>query len=148
IRFELDQYINLRPVKLYPNVKSPLTGLNALDFYVVRVNTEDDYNGMGTVFYKDEDSFEKSLSVHRKNYDDDFNITASFSNDDAYSMCLGLLSRKNTERVMEYSFDLAKHKEQNRVTAVDKSNVLPEFYSLWREEFLKTAKRYPEIETE
>src|SRR5699024_9291434 len=88
IRFELDQYINLRPVKLYPNVKSPLTGLNALDFYVVRENTEDFYNGMGTVFYKDEDSFEKSLSVHRNNYDADFNIKASFSNDDDYSMSL------------------------------------------------------------
>ncbi|MEN1967903.1 isocitrate/isopropylmalate dehydrogenase family protein [Lentibacillus sp. N15] len=148
LRFELDQYINLRPVKLYPNVTSPLKDVDTLDFYVIRENTEDFYNGMGTVFHNGNDSFERSLSVHRNSYDADFTMKASFSEDDDYSVSLGLLSRKNTRRVMEYSFNLAKRKGKSRVTAVDKSNVLPDLYSLWREEFIKTANKYPEMVTE
>ena len=50
IRFDLDQYINLRPIKLYPNVESPLKRNVPIDFYCVRENLEDFYNGMGAIF--------------------------------------------------------------------------------------------------
>ena len=58
---------------------------------------------------------------------------------------MGIITRKNTERTMRYAFDLARAKGKSKVTAVDKDNVIPFMYGLWREVFEDVAKEYPEI---
>ena len=69
IRFELDQYINLRPVKLYPNVETPLRdkGPEDIDFIIVRENTEGLYSGMGGVQYAGT-PHEVSTQIHCTTY--------------------------------------------------------------------------------
>ena len=82
IRFELDQYINLRPVKLYPGVETPLRdkGPEEIDFVVVRENTEGLYSGMGGIQYKGTPQ-EVSTQVH-------------------------LTTRFGAERAIRYAFEL------------------------------------------
>ncbi|MEM3400158.1 MAG: 3-isopropylmalate dehydrogenase [Candidatus Micrarchaeia archaeon] len=124
LRFELDQYINLRPVKLYEGVPCPLVGKGPKDvnFYVVRENTEDFYVGIGGNFKK--------------------------GTRDEVAMQIGITTWKGCERVIRYAFELAKKKRMKRVTSVDKANVLTNVYDLWRRVFTEVARDYPRIETE
>lgn len=149
LRMELDQYVNLRPIKLYPNVESPLKNLDNLDFYMVRENTEDFYNGLGDIIRNSKDSKnECTLSLKRDLYEAQFNIQSSISNFDDYAFNVGMISRKGAERVIRYAFELARNKGKNKVTSVDKANILPQMYGLWREAFDKVSKEYPDIQTE
>ncbi len=61
---------------------------------------------------------------------------------------IGVLSEKGSERIIKYAFELAKKKEKNKVTAVDKANVLSHVYNFWREIVEKISKQYPNIEHE
>ncbi|MBI4399941.1 3-isopropylmalate dehydrogenase [Candidatus Micrarchaeota archaeon] len=124
LRFALDQYINLRPVKLYDNVPCPLAnkGPKDVDFYVVRENTEDFYVGIGGTFRE------------------------GFEEESAYQ--IGIATRKGCRRAIKYAFELAKRKKRNRVTMCDKANVLTHVYGLWRRVFAEVAKDYPNVETE
>ena len=67
---------------------------------------------------------------------------------DDYAVAMGVITRQGAERAMRYSFELARAKGKKKVTAVDKVNVLPHVYGLWREVFAEVARDYPEIETE
>lgn len=147
IRFALDQYINLRPVKLYPNVTCPIKGVDNLDFYIIRENSEDMYNGMNRRILKGDLNSKICMGVQRELYNADFEVMPKFDKEDDYAISLGLLSRKNVERVMKYTFALAEEKGKDKVTCVDKINIFPEFYKLWEDEFYAEAAKHPQIST-
>ncbi|MEA3403364.1 MAG: 3-isopropylmalate dehydrogenase [Armatimonadota bacterium] len=124
LRFELDQYINLRPVKLYPGVETPLKGKGPedIDFIVVRENTEGLYAGVGGTVRKDT---EHEIAVQEAVY-----------------------TRMGVERCIRYAFETASRREEKSVTLVDKSNVLTYGHDLWQRAFAEVAEEYPDIETD
>jgi 3-isopropylmalate dehydrogenase len=121
-RFELDQYINLRPVKLYPGVETPLRdkGPEHIDFVVVRENTEGLYAGAGGVLKKgtpDEVAIQESINT-----------------------------RKGVERCVRYAFEFCKKRNKmNKLTLCGKTNVLTFAFDLWERTFREVAKEYPGI---
>ena len=146
LRFYFEQYVNLRPVKLYPGVPCPLKGKGPehINFYVVRENTEDFYVTIGgRTKGRSKSALEVMRSIYAAKFDLDINV-----DQDEIAYQIGVISRKGTERVMRYAFELARAKGKRRVTSVDKANVLSHIYGLWREIFEKVAKDYPEIQTE
>ncbi|MCF7873885.1 MAG: 3-isopropylmalate dehydrogenase [Candidatus Omnitrophica bacterium] len=125
LRFELDQYINLRPVVLYDQKYCPLDlGQNQkIDFTVVRENTEGLYCGAGGFL--------------RKDTTDEVAIQESIN------------SYKGVERCIRYAFEYAKNKSKDKkVTLCGKTNVLTYAFSLWQRVFDKVAKDYPELKTD
>jgi 3-isopropylmalate dehydrogenase len=125
LRFELDQYINLRPVKLYPGVDCPLKNKTPehIDFVVIRENTEGLYTGAGGVLKKgtpDEVAVQESINT-----------------------------RKGVERCIRYAFEYCKkRKKMNKLTLCGKTNVLTFAFDLWERAFYEVAKEYPEIKTD
>ncbi|MEW6592310.1 MAG: isocitrate/isopropylmalate family dehydrogenase [Candidatus Hadarchaeota archaeon] len=146
LRFYFDQYINLRPVKLYPGVPCPLKGKGPehVNFYVVRENTEDFYVAIGGRAGKGTKAKHEIMrSIYKVKFDLDIDVDG-----DELAYQLGVVSRKGAERAFRYAFELAVRKGKKRVTSVDKANVLSHVYNLWREVFQKVAGDYPNIETE
>jgi 3-isopropylmalate dehydrogenase len=122
VRFGLDQYINLRPIKLYPGVDTPLKdkGPEHIDFVVVRENTEDMYVGTGGWTH--------------------------YGTPDEVATQVAIYTRKGTERVIRYAFDLARERnKKNTLTMVDKSNVLTYGHDLWVRTFADVGKEYADI---
>jgi 3-isopropylmalate dehydrogenase len=122
LRFELDQYINLRPVKLYPNVETPLAGKGPqdIDFVVVRENTEDLYVGVGGFFKK--------------------------NTPDEVAMQEMVATRKGVERCLRYAFELTRKRDRMRkLTLCAKTNVLTYAHDLWWRAFNEVARDYPDI---
>ncbi|MGI5835545.1 MAG: isocitrate/isopropylmalate dehydrogenase family protein [Chloroflexota bacterium] len=148
LRFHYDQHVNLRPIKLYPGIDSPLKGKDPgdIDFYVVRENSEDFYISLGDHF--DGNRHETELTLNRRLYKAKFEIEAEVSPPQKLGFHLGAITAAGTERAARYAFELARKKGFRRVTAVDKANVLIEMYELWRETIDKVAADYPEIELE
>jgi 3-isopropylmalate dehydrogenase len=124
LRFSLDQYINLRPVKLYPSVDCPLKdkGPEDIDFIVVRENTEGLYTGSGGYL--------------KKGTKDEIAIQESIS------------SYKGVERCLRYAFELAKTRDRKKLTLCGKTNVLTFQFDLWQRVFEQMAKDYPEVKTD
>jgi len=126
LRFELDQYINLRPVKLYPNVDCPLKdkGPADIDFVVVRENTEGLYGGMGGFQYKGTPQ-EVSTQVH-------------------------LTTRFGAERAIRYAFDVTRKRNKMRqLHLVGKTNVLTFVHDTWWRAFNEVGEAdYPDIKRE
>ena len=122
IRFALDQYINLRPVKLYPGVWTPLRdkGPEDIDFVVVRENTEGLYAGVGGIL--------------RKGTADEVAIQEMIN------------TRKGVERCIRYAFQSAQERSQKKLTLCDKANVLTYAHDLWRRTFQEVGEEYPEVE--
>ena len=123
LRFRFDQYINLRPVKLYPGVQTPLAGKGPddIDFVVVRENTEDLYCGMGGF-----------LKKH----------TA-----DEVAMQTAVYTRKGCERCIRWAFDYTrKRNRKKQLTLVAKTNVLTYGHDLWWRTFQDVAKEYPDVQ--
>jgi len=146
MRFYFDQYVNLRPIKLLEGVWCPLKDKTPedIDFVVVRENTEDFYVGIGNKL--DPGKSQNHLEVLRELYTVKFDL--DIENDDEIAYQIGVMSRKGAERVIKYSFELAKKRGDTRVTAVDKANVLSFIYNFWREIVEETSNQYPEIEHE
>jgi 3-isopropylmalate dehydrogenase len=123
LRFELDQYINLRPVRLYPNVPCPLAGKKPedVDFVVVRENTEGLYTGMGGVQYQGTPQ-EVSTQI---------NCTTRFG----------------AERCIRYAFDLCRRRASPKkmLTLVHKTNVLTYAGGTWTRAFQEIGREYPDI---
>jgi 3-isopropylmalate dehydrogenase len=125
IRFELDQYINLRPVKLYEGVDTPLKnkGPEEIDFVVVRENTEGLYTGAGGVLKKgtkDEIAIQESINT-----------------------------RKGVERCIRFAFAYTKKRNKNKkLTLCGKTNVLTYAFNLWDRAFNEVAEEYPDIKTD
>ena len=147
-RFYFDQYINLRPIRLYKGVPCPLKDKNPEDinFYVVRENTEDFYVGIGGRF--NARTNQDHLVVLRKLYKAKIQVDFNLEAEEEMAYQVGLISRPGTQRVIKYAFELAKKKNLKRVTSVDKANVLTNIYGLWRDIFEEVSSQYPDIETE
>ena len=121
-RFGLDQYINLRPVKLFPGVESPLKDKTPadIDYVVVRENTEGFYAGAGGGFKVD--------------------------TPDETTIQTAINTRKGVERCLRYAFELAG-KRRGKVTLAGKTNVLTYAFGLWDKVFnMIGEKDYPDIE--
>ncbi|MBU0672444.1 MAG: 3-isopropylmalate dehydrogenase, partial [Candidatus Margulisbacteria bacterium] len=126
IRFALDQYINLRPVILYPNVDTPIKdkGPKEIDFVVVRENTEGLYAGTGGYL--------------RKGTPDEIATQVSVN------------TRKGVERCLRYAFEYTKKRNKRKqLTLVGKTNVLTYAFDLWERAFHEIGQKdYPEIKRE
>jgi len=127
LRFQLDQYINLRPVQLYPGVETPLAGKGPkdIDFIVVRENTEDLYCGVGGFLKKN---------------------TA-----DEVASQTAVYTRKGCERCIRWAFELTRKRNNpkgKRLTLVAKTNVLTYGHDLWWRTFQDVAKEYSDVEAD
>ncbi len=125
IRFAFDQYINLRPVKLYNQAFCPLKGKEEkdVDFVVVRENSEGLYKGMG--------------EFKNKNTPDEVAIQLSYN------------TRRGVERCIRYAFEFTRKRNQRRkLTLCGKTNVLTYAWDLWQRVFDEVAKEYPDIQTD
>lgn len=122
LRWDLDLYVNLRPIKLYDTKLTPLKDRKPEDinFTVVRENTEDMYIGIGGFF--------------KKGTLDETAITNV------------LYTRKGVERIIRYAYELTRRRNgKKRLTLVDKANAVTS-HDLWRRVFLEVGKEYPDIE--
>jgi len=125
LRFRFDQYINLRPVKLYPGVETPLAGKKPedIDFVVVRENTEDMYAGVGGFLKK--------------------------GTPDEVALQTAVYTRKGCERCIRWAFNFTrKRNKRKRLTLVAKTNVLTYGHDLWWRTFQDVAKEFPDIQTD
>jgi len=125
LRFQLDQYINLRPIKLYPGVESPLKhkGPDEIDFVVVRENTEGLYAGAGGIL--------------RHGTPHEVAIQESIS------------TRRGVERCIRYAFEYCRCRNRaKKLTLCGKTNVLTYTFDLWERTFKEVAQAYPDIETD
>jgi len=127
LRFQLDQYINLRPVKLYPGVETPLAGKTPedIDFVVVRENTEDMYCGVGGVMKR--------------------------GTPDEVATQSAVYTRKGCERCIRWAFDYTRKRNNpkgRRLTLVAKTNVLTYGHDLWWRTFQEVAKEFPDVQTD
>jgi len=125
LRFALDQYINLRPVKLYNSDFCPLKDKKPedIDFVVVRENSEGLYKGMG--------------EFREKGTKDEVAIQISYN------------TRKGVERCIRYAFEYTKKRnKKKKLTLCGKTNVLTFAWDLWERTFYEVAKEYPDITTD
>ncbi|HEX6099965.1 MAG TPA: 3-isopropylmalate dehydrogenase [Thermoanaerobaculia bacterium] len=122
MRFELDLYVNYRPVKLLDEALSPLKGKGTkeIDFVIFRENTEGAYVGMGGNFKKgtaDEIAVQEDVST-----------------------------RRGVERIIRHAFEFAKQTGRKSVCMSDKNNVMRYGGDLWLRTFEEVAQKYPDIE--
>jgi 3-isopropylmalate dehydrogenase len=125
LRFRFDQYINLRPVKLFPGVETPLAGKGPddIDFVVVRENTEDLYCGVGGFLKK--------------------------GTPDEVAVQTAVYTRKGCERCIRWAFQYTrKRNRRKRLTLVAKTNVLTFGHDLWWRTFQDVAKEFPDVQTD
>jgi 3-isopropylmalate dehydrogenase len=141
LRFALHQYINLRPVRLYPGVETPIRGKGAaeIDFVVVRENNEDLYVGAG--------------GFTRKGTPEEVAIQTSIN------------TRAGVERCLRFAFELAQQRGRERpfrglsesdrqsgktslVTMVAKTNVLTFAHDLWMRAFTEISRDYADVKTD
>ncbi|GAB4265331.1 MAG: 3-isopropylmalate dehydrogenase [Deferrisomatales bacterium] len=123
LRFALDQYVNLRPVKLYPGVETPLADKKPedIDLVVVRENTEGLYVGAGGTL--------------RRGTPDEVAVQESIN------------TRKGVERCLRFAFEYCRKRNRDRkVTLVGKTNVLTYAFDLWERAFNEVGREYPDIE--
>ena len=124
LRFSLDQYINLRPIKLYNANFCPLKDKKPedIDFVVVRENSEGLYKSMG--------------EFKNKGTKDEVAIQISYN------------TRKGVERCIRYAFEYTKKRNKDKkLTLCGKTNVLTFAWDLWQRTFNEVAKEYPDIKT-
>lgn len=124
MRFQLDQYINLRPTKLLPNVPTPLknVGPDDIDMVIVRENTEGLYCQNGGFLYKD--------TPHE------------------VANQIEVTTRHGVERTIRYAFEYAVQFNRKKVTLVAKTNVLRFAHNLWMRAFEDVKREFPTITTE
>ena len=127
LRFQLDQYINLRPVKLFPGVETPLAGKGPedIDFVVVRENTEDMYCGAGGVLKK--------------------------GTPDEVATQTAIYTRKGCERCIRWAFEYTMRRNNPKgkmLTLVAKTNVLTIGHDLWWRTFQEVAEEYPDVKAD
>jgi tartrate dehydrogenase/decarboxylase/D-malate dehydrogenase len=123
-RREFDQYINLRPVRLFEGVPCPLAGRRAgdIDYLVVRENTEGEYTNLGGIMY---------AGTERENTDSWITI-----------------SRFGADRVLRFAFDLAQSRERKRLTVATKSNGIAIAMPWWDDRADAVGKDYPSVQVD
>lgn len=147
IRWHFDQYVNLRPVRLFEGVRGPLAGKGPLDvnFVCIRENTEDMYSGIGNVkTAPGADSFE----VMRRNHVLRVRLDAKIEGETEFAYGLGYMTRRGAERIIRYAFEYAKNRSLGKVATADKANAMRFIYGFWRETFDRVSKEYPGITPE
>ena len=123
-RREFDQYINLRPVRLFEGVPCPLAGRQPgdIDYFVVRENTEGEYTNLGGVMYA---GTEREIVIQESVY-----------------------SRFGAERVLKYAFELAKSRPRKELTVATKSNGIAISMPWWDARADEVAQGYPEVKVD
>ena len=123
-RREFDQYINLRPVKLFNGVPCPLANKNPgdIDMLIVRENTEGEYSSVGGRMFKGSD---REIAIQET-----------------------IMSRHGIDRVQKFAFELAKSRNRKKVTNATKSNGISITMPYWDERFNLMKKNYPNIKTD
>lgn len=122
IRHDFDEYINLRPVRLLKGAECPLKGVlpEEINMTFIRENSEGEYSGQGAWLYKDSPQ----------------EVVIQDS----------VFSRKGTERVIRYAYDLAR-KEKKTLTSISKGNALNYSMVFWDQIFQEVGKEYPDVKT-
>ena len=120
-RREFDQYVNLRPVRLMPGVPCPLANKKPgdIDFYVVRENTEGEYSAVGGRMFE---GTERELVLQE-----------------------AIFTRKGTDRILKYAFDLAQRRPKRHLTAATKSNGIAISMPYWDERVAAVGAAYPDV---
>lgn len=123
LRRELDQYANVRPVRLLRGVQSPLAGRTAkdIDFIVVRENVEGEYSEVGGRVYA---GTAQETVVQES-----------------------VFTRRGVDRIMDFAFGLAEKRERGHVTSATKSNGIVHTMPFWDERFAAAASRHPQVHT-
>ena len=123
-RRQFDQYINLRPVKLFNGVPSPLANKNPgdIDMLIVRENTEGEYSSVGGRMYQGSD---REIAIQET-----------------------IMSRHGIDRVQKFAFELAQSRNRKKVTNATKSNGISITMPYWDERFNLMKKNYPNIKTD
>ena len=121
IRREFDQYINLRPVRLFEGVPCPLANKKPgdIDFYVVRENVEGEYSAIGGIQYE---GTEHETVIQQS-----------------------VFTRRGVDRVLKYAFDLAQSRNAKHVTSATKSNGIIHSMPYWDGRVAEMTKQYPDI---
>ena len=117
IRRGFHQYVNLRPVRLMPGVPSPLANRKPgdIDFWVVRENNEGEYSSVGGRMYA--------------------------GTDQEFATQLSIFSRKGTDRIMKFAFELARTRKKKHVTSATKSNGIAITMPFWDERFKEMSAK-------
>ena len=123
-RREFDQYINLRPVKLFNGVPCPLANKNPgdIDMLIIRENTEGEYSSVGGRMFQ---GSEREIAIQET-----------------------IMSRHGIDRVQKFAFELAKSRGRKKVTNATKSNGISITMPYWDERFNLMKKHYPNIKTD
>lgn len=123
LRRELDQYANVRPVRLLRGITSPLAGRGRedIDMIIVRENVEGEYSEIGGRLYR---GTENETAVQES-----------------------ILTRRGTDRIMDYAFELAKTRKRKHVTSATKSNGIIHTMPFWDERFAAAGARHPGVDT-
>ena len=123
IRRTFRQYVNLRPVRLLPGVRSPLAGRTSddIDMVIVRENNEGEYSEIGGRLYK--------------------------GTDDELAVQQAIFTRRGMDRIMRYAFELALKRPARHVTSATKSNGIIHSMPYWDERFAANAREYPQVKT-
>ena len=124
IRRTFEQYVNLRPVRLLPGLRTPLAnrGPRDVDFVVVRENTEGEYSEVGGRLYS---GTANELVIQQ-----------------------AIFTRRGVDRVMRYAFELARTRSVPHVTSATKSNGIIHSMPFWDERFAAIAAEYPDVRTD
>ena len=125
-RREFDQYINLRPCRLMPGIRSPLVDRQGrarapgdIDFYVVRENTEGEYSSVGGRMFE---GTEREIVIQET-----------------------VMTRVGVDRVLKFAFDLAARRPRRRLTSATKSNGIAITMPYWDERVEAMAQAYPQV---
>ena len=123
IRRTFHQYVNLRPVRLLRGITSPLAGRGPedIDFYVVRENVEGEYSEAGGRLYR--------------------------GTEDEIAIQEAIFTRRGTDRILRYAFELARTRPRRHVTSATKSNGIVHTMPFWDERFRAVKEGYPDVET-
>ncbi len=121
IRREFDQYVNLRPVRLFEGVPCPLANKNPgdIDFYVVRENVEGEYSAIGGIQYE---GTEHEIVTQQS-----------------------IFTRRGTDRILKYAFDLAQSRAARHLSSATKSNGIIHSMPFWDKRVKEMAKSYPDV---
>jgi len=124
IRRQFQQYVNLRPVRLFEGVPCPLAGKEpgSIDFMIVRENNEGEYSEIGGRLYA--------------------------GTDDEMAVQENLFTRRGVDRILRFAFELAKSRPRRRLTSATKSNGIIHTMPFWDERFRAMAKSYPDVAVE
>jgi tartrate dehydrogenase/decarboxylase/D-malate dehydrogenase len=120
VRKRFRQYVNLRPARLWPGVRSPLARPGAIDLVVVRENAEGEYTNIGGTLYAEHP---QEMAIQTSVY-----------------------TRQGIERLLRYAFQVARQRRRH-VTSVTKANALPYGMVLWDCVFAEVAGEFPDVET-